>query len=76
MYVFFKGVLANSGICVRGKLLPDPGSEALTHVHSAITPDRPTGNVQEWYVNQDTVQHIYLSDKMYYTWINFRGITA
>ncbi|XP_020623959.1 UPF0415 protein C7orf25 homolog isoform X2 [Orbicella faveolata] len=39
--------LGTSGICVKGKLLPDPGSEALTHVHSPITPDRTTGNVQE-----------------------------
>lgn len=48
--LFVKEALGTTGICVKGKLLPDPGSEALTHVHDTITPDRPTGNVQEWYV--------------------------
>lgn len=56
-----KEMFGTSGICVKGKLLPDPGSDALTHVHCAITPDRPTGYVQEWYVSQDTVQRIYLT---------------
>ena len=48
---FLKETLRSSGICVKGKLLPDPGSEAVTHVLNTITPDSPTSKVQvEWYV--------------------------
>jgi len=38
--------LQSSGICVKGKLLPDPGSEAVTHVLNTITSDSPTSKVQ------------------------------
>lgn len=59
-FSFLKETLQSSGICVKGKLLPDPGSEAVTHVLNTITSDSPTSKVQvQWYVSQNAAQHIY-----------------
>ena len=43
---FVQEALGSAGICVKGKLLPDPGSEALSHIGDTITDGRPL--VQEW----------------------------
>ena len=69
VYLFIKEMLGTSGICVKGKLLPDPGCESLTQEHYTITPDISTGYVQEWYVSQDTLLSTHLYDKMYYTYM-------
>lgn len=45
--LFVQEALGSSGICVKGKLLPDPGSEAVM-TNNTITDDRPLVQVQEW----------------------------
>jgi len=45
---FFQEALTNIGVCVKGKILQDPGSEssAQSQVDQTITPDRP--HLKQW----------------------------
>lgn len=42
--------LKSTGVCVKGKLLPDPESEALAHVDDTVTDNRLLVELQKWYI--------------------------
>ena len=49
LYIYLEA-LRSTGVCVKGKLLPDPESEALAHVDDTVTDNRLLVELQKWYI--------------------------